>query len=417
MQLGAAVGWPGVLQGCTSLTYLNLRCSIIDAPYGALVGSLSSLVHLQHLELMPGRDVAGLSPSTLPRLQHLTYLKVKCLSDANLYQLGALTSLQELHLWFWDDPADSHLAASSLAGLVLPASLKKLSLESEVGAELLSVAPAGLQHLMVNSGVYGPAEEPESFLSCIGRLQRLTALSLNPGRYFAWLPAGPAYSALTASSDLVRLEMTGYGFSSGLWSHVFVTTRKLPQLTSLSLTVFTKPNWGGKEPIEFCAGDLSRLTSSCPSLSHIGTLCLQPRLYVSELHKLSALTSLRVYFESVGPDSFGESMRGLAAVTQLQKLRLIKSAGLTVASLLPLTSLTTLTRLQLEKGFDNGARISLAYTSNAQVSWSGRCIRGIAVVILHPCILNQPSGRLHHVAWCTAFTLGISGQGSAPPAT
>jgi hypothetical protein len=51
------------------------------------------------------------------------------------------------------------------------------------------------------------------------------------------------------------------------------------------------------------------------------------------------------------------------------------------------------------------------------VSWSGRCIRGIAIVILHPRIFNQPSGRLHHVAWCTAFTLGISGQGSAPPAT
>jgi hypothetical protein len=94
VQLGPSEGYPGLIKG-NKLTRLELQCyAIIDARLGAAVDSLSSLVHLQHLHMVQdwGRwKVGGLSRATLPRLQHLTYLKVMSLSTENVLQLAALT--------------------------------------------------------------------------------------------------------------------------------------------------------------------------------------------------------------------------------------------------------------------------------------------------------------------------------------
>jgi hypothetical protein len=95
-------------------------------------------------------------------------------------------------------------------------------------------------------------------------------------------------------------------------------------------------------------------TSAAPQAGILNeALCLQPGLHVSELGKLSALTGLRVWFDTDGPDSFDECMRGLAAVTRLQELRLAESLGYRVDALLPLTSLTALTKFKSEKGIDS----------------------------------------------------------------
>jgi hypothetical protein len=48
IQLGAADGFPGVIEGCSKLTRLELECNILDAPERAVMDGLSSLVHLQH---------------------------------------------------------------------------------------------------------------------------------------------------------------------------------------------------------------------------------------------------------------------------------------------------------------------------------------------------------------------------------
>jgi hypothetical protein len=193
VQLGpAADGTPGVIQCCTKLTRLDLSCSIIDAPAGAVVHrSLSSLLHLQSLSVWPRiqeRDsysVGGLSSSTLPRLKNLTHLSVRSLSIDNLAQLGGLTSLQALTL---EVNSEVPVGPSSAPGLTVPASLTRLWVLSPVQAAFLSVVPVGLQCLHLSCSVEGPAEGPSSFLSGMARLQHLTSLDLvlRNGSHKAW---------------------------------------------------------------------------------------------------------------------------------------------------------------------------------------------------------------------------------------
>ena len=134
VQLGAADGYPGVVQGCTKLSQLELWWNSLGIPDDAVLDSLSSLVHLQHLVVMvmPRDEFFGLSVTTLPRLEHLTYLQSNSLSTENLLQLSGLTNLQELHL----GACESHpwaarntvVGPSSVPGLVFPASVTSLSL-------------------------------------------------------------------------------------------------------------------------------------------------------------------------------------------------------------------------------------------------------------------------------------------------
>lgn len=90
VQLGpAANGQLGVVQGCTLLTCLELGCNISDTAAGSVLDSLSALVHLQHLSVLPKvqlseYSVAGLPVATLPYLEHLTHLSVDSLSLENL---------------------------------------------------------------------------------------------------------------------------------------------------------------------------------------------------------------------------------------------------------------------------------------------------------------------------------------------
>jgi hypothetical protein len=124
-----ADGSPGVIQGCTKLTRLELQCHMLDVVEGrAYDGSLSSLVHLQHLHV-GSNSFLGLSVTTLPRLQHLTYLYVNRLSIDNLLQLSGLTSLQKLSLNADDEIT---IGPSSVPGLAFPASLSRLGLWSPV---------------------------------------------------------------------------------------------------------------------------------------------------------------------------------------------------------------------------------------------------------------------------------------------
>ena len=185
-------------------------------------------------------------------------------------------------------------------------------------------------------------------LSFLAQLQHLTRLSILPEPISAlkWPPAGPAYSALTASSSLVYLALTDVTCPEGIWPHVFPAARMLPHLTAFSVHAICMPDvpvlcptWG--------AADLSSLVSCCPGLCDIDALSVQPGVHVSELHKLTALTHLLVDFK--GPDSFDESVRGLAGLKQLHFLELVQvGPTFKVASLLPLTSLTALTRLEVD---------------------------------------------------------------------
>jgi hypothetical protein len=379
VQLGAADGHAGITHSCTNLTRLVLYSQVTDMPQGGIVDcGLSRLVHLQYLDLVPinygATRCVGLSSSVLPCLQHLTFLKVIHLSIENVAQLGGLTCLQELHLsarkegFASEEPA---VGPSSVPGLELPASLTKLVLSSPVEGAILSAAPAGLQDLQVGCSVEGPAEGLGSFLSCMARLQSLTRLIIAPVS-IALPPPGPAYSALTASSSLVELDLSDAELPTGVWPYVFPSSCKLPHLTSLLFgawhdniddAVVTHPRWS--------AADFPSLVSCCPSLRCVENMFLQPGLHVSELHKLTSLTHVGLYYSSDSGDGCSEIIRGLAVISQLHSLDMETQTPeffeLPMASLLPLISLTALTHFHSSWGTMN-PNVDLRTTGGPQVS-------------------------------------------------
>jgi hypothetical protein len=265
------------------------------------------------------------------------------MSDENICQLSTLTNLQEAHLDF--AIVDFPVGLAMFDDLSFPASLTKLVLCSMVEADMVSAAPAELKHLELLSLVDGPDEEAESLLFCLGRLQHLTALCIEPVGGLDWPPAGPAYSALTASSSLVSLVLRSTNIPGCAWPHVFCMPNQLLHLTSLH--VDEEQEWGASTNVSaWGAAGVSSLITCCPNLCEV-EFTLQPGLHISELHKLTALTSLEVRFSSGIAPAFQQSLKGLAAVTQLQELSAyLDNPDLQVSSLLPLTSLTALTGLR-----------------------------------------------------------------------
>lgn len=242
--------------------------------------------------------------------------------------------------------ADDNIAVGprTVLGLAFPASLTKLELLSPVEAGVLSLVPRWLKHLPVDCAGEGPVEGHGSFLSCMAKLPHLTQLELSPTG-LDWPVAGPAYSALTASSNLVYFRMVVTSFPTGVWPYIFPCAHKLPHLTQLRVVELDVGD-GLVVSLRWGASDLSSLVNCCPGLCCIDTLSLQPGLHVSVLHKLTALTRVHVWLYADNVATVDASVRGLAAVTQLQVLRMTTDVpDITVASLLPLTNLTALTKL------------------------------------------------------------------------
>jgi hypothetical protein len=349
VQLGPkATPHPGVIPGCANLTKLELLCNVLDSSgAGAeLCGHLSSLVHLQHLEVHlrdeqnDKYDIKGLSSGTLPSLKHLTYLDVYDLSVENIYELGALTNLQQLCL---KAEPDVFVGPSSVPGLVLPAALTQLQLWSPVEAEILSSVPSGLKDLALGCAVDGPAEGPGSLLSCIAQLSCLTEFHLSVGLDEAeWPPSGTAYSSLTASSNLVDLTLSGAALPVGIWPFVFPAARTLPYLTRLNVD-YEDSVEDPALPAAWGAADVACLVKCCPNLRKIDEVAMQHGSHVSQLHKLSALTSLWLNYSRADGPALEATMQGLAAVAQLQDLSVnLNCCKVGAAALLPLTRLTAL---------------------------------------------------------------------------
>jgi hypothetical protein len=105
-------------------------------------------------------------------------------------------------------------------------------------------------------------------------------------------------------------------------------------------------------------------------MSSVDTITLQHGAHVSELEKFKNLTELRVsyYIDSVA--AFEQSLKGLAAVTQLRRLHVeLDSEDLSAASLLPLTRLTALTQPQCYGPYKDSGTIQVNLeVSPAQVN-------------------------------------------------
>lgn len=271
-------------------------------------------------------------------MQQLTHLDSRSLSEESLLQVGALTNLQQ---WVLQGTlSDIAIGPSSVPGLTLPPSLTSFVLLSPVEAGLLSLAPTGLQDLWIECDISSPAEGPGSFLSGMARLQHLTRLLVQPqwDLELEWPDAGPAYSALTVSSNLVSLELHNLRLPDEcVWQHVFPATQKLPQLTCLYIDDGYR-TWGAlPPPSAWDAAGVSSLVSCCPNMSSVDTITLQHGAHVSELEKFKNLTELRVSYCIDSVAAFEQSLKGLAAVAQLRRLHVnLDSDDLSAASLLPL---------------------------------------------------------------------------------
>lgn len=330
-----------VLPSLSALTYLHVDSLPVPG-----VLQLGDLARLQHLKITSDYNGANtLICGVLPRLSVLTHLHVNSLSVEGVLQLSTLTCLRELHLNVKGDMADG---PTSTLGAAFPASLEVLTVSSAIQADFLSLVPAGLQTLRILEGapVQGPAEGHALFLSSMSRLQRLTELELAL-KGFNWPPVGPAYTALTASSYLVSLEVcasnTGStSVPSGGWPYVFHKTSHLPGLTSLN--VYHIMHYGDPlPPSAWGAADISSLVSCCPNL-HSANLTLQHGRHVSELQQLTALTSMAAVYGRDESSVYDESLKGLAVVTQLRFLNIaLDTVVWPPPSMLFLTRLTALT--------------------------------------------------------------------------
>jgi hypothetical protein len=404
LQLGAADGQPGVIQGCTKLTRLELYCDITDAPEGSVIDSLSSLVHLQHLDVRAMKFVAnrgvecalgGFSGATLPCLQHLTAF-TGWLSVENMQQLGELSCLKQLNFAVESSIA---IGPSSVPGLVFPSSLTYLCSGTGVEAGLLSLVPSGLRALRLDEVAEGPAEGPSSLLSCMSRLQHLTQLVLECGDTLDWPPASCAYSALTASSHLVQVGWHGFELPQGAWSHVFPFKCKQLHLTCLYLSR------QDEDDMAWSAAEVSNLVSCCPNLRELNGIILEYGPHVSELQQLSALTKLHAHYPSNDWFGFEGSLEGLVTLTGLRYLRITMSHGNHDAafhSFEPLTRLTALTHLYFsnkpaggpraftfsEMDFSITAQVGVksaqSFLSQGQHSSGARC-RMRSPTLLKPC--------------------------------
>jgi hypothetical protein len=345
---------PGVIQGCTKLTRLELcDCSIVDvmdAPAGTVLDCLSSLVNLEHFVMRDCNPVT-LSSATLPSMLHLTHLDMHGLSVENMLQLTLLTNLEELH---FAAVGDLVVGLSSVPGLTFPPSLTELVLESPIEAGLLSIVPPGLQHLEIECVVQGPAEAPGVFLSGMARLQHLTCLHID-GCDPEWPPVGRAYSALTTSSKLVELSLCDAELPKNTWFNAFWPSRRLPHLTSLNIFNDVHGDELGVG-LPWDVADMFHLVLCCPNLRTISAISLQHGVLVSELVQLTALTRMHVIYGPVdGWPRVGDTMSGLAILTQLEELTgCLYGCDVRTSELLPLTRLTCLTELRLVTRPGNG---------------------------------------------------------------
>jgi hypothetical protein len=375
----------GVLAAAAPLKQLQLSNCLLLGGERRLAAALAQLPNLEHLGIKdtsyyydPPAASRTLAPtytlaSVLQQLQCLTYLELDDDLDMQaqdlpgqprLQHLQTLTRLADLRLDFFDSIRASVITASILSGAHQLTRLQLPGFAVEPGA---LASKTQLQHLHLhNCRIIGGAVGVAQLLSHLQEMQQLTYLDLEKSLLYDWLrdergepirlkqeqgycrenrvtiPHPTAFAALTASSKLQHLIISGCTLPSGVWPHIFPAGRQLPHLQVLDIghnkdCLFHPTRSCEWEPP--LAG--YQLVSCCPSLQSLDLSALPfHQELLGPLRGLSGLHTLRV-------SSRYSRRKALAAVCQLTGLRELEVYAplATTPGLLQLAQLKQLTRL------------------------------------------------------------------------
>jgi hypothetical protein len=283
----------------------------------ALLEALSMLpAGLEHLSLRDLRcngQMVQFPTAVLQQLQQLTYLELADVSvlgpdEASpvMQPLQALTRLQDLRLrGVHTDQEGGRVTSDMLSGTPC---LTRLEVSTACGPQFRdevkwAVEPgvltgkAQLEHLRLSScNIAGGAIGLAQLLCELQELQQMTYLNFTcsladastmipvdtdePGT-----PPAASYAALTASSKLQHLNISGCTLPEGVWQHLFPAGRQLLHLQVLDMSYV-----GHAHGICAEAPACSSLVRCCPGLQTLG----MERLRYSEelLGSLQGLTGL-----------------------------------------------------------------------------------------------------------------------------
>jgi hypothetical protein len=294
-----------VLQQLTTLTHLQL----------------SLQAHTQSSEMLAAAaDPPWQHLSCLQQLVHLAlFCRVTCRSAfPGFNRLTALTALE--------------LVGGSLAPVALRSCTQLRSLS--------------MAFCNIVSGVAGGAAGGSVLLSELGHLQQLQQLSLHV-LACAWPPLGAAYSTITASSKLERLQLKGCADLYIALRYMCPEGRSLPVLRNFALSPFRFSRFVAPavpllvEPA-LSAADVSRLVRCCPGIVN-ASLIVSHGLQLGQLGQLSSLTRLHIFRAGVL-----DHLSSLSAVTGLRDLLATDTHYLQQSQLFALTALRQLTGLQFD---------------------------------------------------------------------
>jgi hypothetical protein len=360
LQLLPGNGCEGMLAAVKhSLKRLRLYGCVVRGGDEALHTGLHLLPGLEHLSIWKpltekNHYGAGIrctfdagSPSTLRRLLQLTSLEVgdcELRDRAGLQHLTGLTRLQELRLAF----TEAVIGATGLSTLQL---LTRLEVGCSFDPAMLE-GLSQLQHLELQGASIMATATVAQLLSGLQGMHQLTRLNL--ARALPWrctksddvTPRATAYAALTASSMLQYLDISGWTLPTTAWTCMFAD-RRLPHMrTIVAKGVMTMRTDGrGQFSCPAEAPEMALLVSCCPRLASLQLRGLSyAPVQMAQLQRLTGLRELHL-LEPAGDSLTEHVLNDVCSLTRLRDLRLGTVNGIW-DKMMRLTQLQQLTLLR-----------------------------------------------------------------------
>jgi hypothetical protein len=159
----------------------------------------------------------------------------------------------------------------------------------------------------------------------------------------------PLYAALTASTQLTRLDLAfeHHILADSAAKYMFQEGKQLPHLRTLLLG---QSDWDAPNdirfPLAFGTGDLARLAAACHALEQLCVRpCIQPAADIRELTLLTSVTELKIGGWDLRTSRLTAALQRM---TQLVDLKIAKVDYLYADEVAALTRLTGLRHLVVE---------------------------------------------------------------------